>query len=97
MTAEIDGVAADRRGGVANTIVTMVGGQETTTNLIGNGLLDPAAPAATSSTQLRDDPTIIASAVEELLRYESPSQHTGAARARGLRDGRQDDCASAKP
>jgi cytochrome P450 len=60
---------------VANIIVTMVGGQETTTNLIGNGLLtlirNPAALA-----QLRDDPRIIEPAVEELLRYESPSQHT---------------------
>jgi hypothetical protein len=60
---------------IANIIVTMVGGQETTTNLIGNGVLtlirNPAA-----LTQLRDDPSIIESAVEELLRYESPSQHT---------------------
>ena len=60
---------------IANIIVTMVGGQETTTNLIGNGLLtlirNPAALA-----QLRDDPSIVEPAVEELLRYESPSQHT---------------------
>jgi cytochrome P450 len=60
---------------IANVIVTMVGGQETTTNLIGNGLLtllrNPAALA-----WLRDDPAILESAVEELLRYESPSQHT---------------------
>lgn len=60
---------------IANIIVTMVGGQETTTNLIGNGLLtlirNPAVLA-----QLRDDPSIIEAAVEELLRYESPSQHT---------------------
>jgi cytochrome P450 len=60
---------------IANIIVTMVGGQETTTNLIGNGLLtlirNPAALA-----QLRDDLSIIEPAVEELLRYESPSQHT---------------------
>jgi cytochrome P450 len=60
---------------VANLIVTMVGGQETTTNLIGNGLLtllrNPGAMA-----RLRDDPSLTPSAVEELLRYESPSQHT---------------------
>jgi pimeloyl-[acyl-carrier protein] synthase len=60
---------------IANVIVTMVGGQETTTNLIGNGLLtlirNPAA-----LVRLRDDPSIIEPAVEELLRYESPSQHT---------------------
>jgi cytochrome P450 len=61
---------------IANIIVTMVGGQETTTNLIGNGLLTLIRnPSALG--QLRDDDgTILESAVEELLRYESPSQHT---------------------
>jgi pimeloyl-[acyl-carrier protein] synthase len=75
MTAEVDGARLSEEEVIANTIVTMVGGQETTTNLIGNGMLtllrNPAALA-----QLRDDPAIIDSAVEELLRYESPSQHT---------------------
>ncbi|HEX4195555.1 MAG TPA: cytochrome P450, partial [Stellaceae bacterium] len=75
MTAEVDGARLTEEEIIANTIVTMVGGQETTTNLIGNGMLtllrNPAALA-----QLRDDPSIIDSAVEELLRYESPSQHT---------------------
>lgn len=76
MTAEIDGDRLTEEEIVANCIVTMVGGQETTTNLIGNGLLtlmrNPKQLA-----QLRDDPSLIPSAVEELLRYESPSQHTG--------------------
>jgi pimeloyl-[acyl-carrier protein] synthase len=68
---------------VANVIVTMVGGQETTTNLIGNGLLTLIRnPAALS--QLRDDPSIIEEAVEELLRYESPSQHTARLAPRDL-------------
>ena len=75
MTAEVDGARLTEEEIIANTIVTMVGGQETTTNLIGNGMLtllrNPAALA-----RLRDDPAIIESAVEELLRYESPSQHT---------------------
>ncbi len=75
MTAEVDGARLTEEEIIANTIVTMVGGQETTTNLIGNGLLTllrkPEALA-----QLRDDPALIESAVEELLRYESPSQHT---------------------
>jgi pimeloyl-[acyl-carrier protein] synthase len=54
----------------------MVGGQETTTNLIGNGLLTLLrAPAELE--RLRQDPALVPSAVEELLRYESPSQHTG--------------------
>ena len=60
---------------IANVIVTMVGGQETTTNLIGNGLLTLLRNLR-ELTQLRDNPEVVESAVEELLRYESPSQHT---------------------
>lgn len=76
MTAEIEGDRLTDEEIVANCVVTMVGGQETTTNLIGNGLLtlmrNPEQLA-----QLRSDANLIPSAVEELLRYESPSQHTG--------------------
>jgi pimeloyl-[acyl-carrier protein] synthase len=53
----------------------MVGGQETTTNLIGNGLLT-LLRHPDELQRLRDDLSIMPSAVEELLRYESPSQHT---------------------
>jgi len=76
MTAEVDGDRLTEEEIIANCIVTMVGGQETTTNLIGNGLLtlmrNPEKLA-----QLRDDPRMMASGLEELLRFESPSQHTG--------------------
>jgi len=75
MTAEIDGARLSKDEIIANIIVTMVGGQETTTNLIGNGLLtllrNPSALA-----RMRDDETVLESGVEELLRFESPSQHT---------------------
>jgi len=75
MAAEFDGAKLNEEEINANIIVTMVGGQETTTNLIGNGLLTLLRnPPALSL--LRDQPEIIESAVEELLRYESPSQHT---------------------
>ena len=60
---------------VANLIVTMVGGQETTTNLIGNGLVS-LLKNPDQLELLRNDFSILPSAVEELLRYESPSQHT---------------------
>jgi cytochrome P450 len=60
---------------IANIIITMVGAQETTTNLIGNGLLT-LIRNPTALAWLRDDPSIIEPAVEELLRYESPSQQT---------------------
>ena len=75
VTAEIDGDRLTDEEIVANTIVTMVGGQETTTNLIGNGMLT-LLRHPDQLEKLQADPTLIPSAVEELLRYESPSQHT---------------------
>lgn len=76
MTAELNGDRLTDEEIVANCIVTMVGGQETTTNLIGNGLLTLMRNPE-KLFQLRDNLRLIPSAVEELLRYESPSQHTG--------------------
>src|SRR5882672_3055092 len=75
MTAEIDGDRLSEDEIVANCIVTMVGGQETTTNLIGNGILS-LLRNPDQLRRLKNDLTLIPSAVEELLRYESPSQHT---------------------
>lgn len=74
-TAEIDGDRLSEEEIVANVIVTMVGGQETTTNLIGNGLLT-LLRQPDELERLRSDPILLEPAVEELLRYESPSQHT---------------------
>ena len=75
MTADVDGAKLTDEEIIANLIVTMVGGQETTTNLIGNGILtllrNPEA-----MKRLRNDSSLVPSALEELLRYESPSQHT---------------------
>ncbi|HEY4354354.1 MAG TPA: cytochrome P450 [Acidobacteriaceae bacterium] len=74
-TAKVDGEQLSEDEVIANIIVTMVGGQETTTNLIGNGVLtllrNPSA-----QEELRANPGMMASAVEELLRYEPPSQQT---------------------
>ena len=75
MDASVDGVRLNDDEVIANIIVTMVGGQETTTNLIGNGLLT-LLNHPDDLARLRDDPSLMVSAVEELLRYESPSQHT---------------------
>jgi cytochrome P450 len=75
VTAEVDGDRLSDDEIVANVIVTMVGGQETTTNLIGNGLLT-LLRRPEELERLRADPELMPSAVEELLRYESPSQHT---------------------
>ena len=76
MTAEVDGDRLSEEEIVANCIVTMVGGQETTTNLISSGLFTLMRNRE-QLQQLRDHRDLIPSAVEELLRYESPSQHTG--------------------
>jgi len=75
MNAEVDGSRLTEEEIVANLIVTMVGGQETTTNLIGNGLLS-LLRNPDQLQQLKDDSAILPTAIEELLRYESPSQHT---------------------
>jgi cytochrome P450 len=75
MNAEIQGDRLSEDEVIANCIVTMVGGQETTTNLIGNGVLS-LLRNPDQLARLRSDYSLIPSAVEELLRYESPSQHT---------------------
>ena len=75
LSAELNGDRLTEDEVVANTIVTMVGGQETTTNLIGNGMLS-LLRNPDQLTKLKADPSIMPSAIEELLRYESPSQHT---------------------
>ncbi len=75
LNAELDGDRLTEEEVVANTIVTMVGGQETTTNLIGNGVLS-LLRHRDQLEKLRANPSLVPSAVEELLRYESPSQHT---------------------
>jgi len=73
--AEVDGSTLTLDELVANLIVTMVGGQETTTNLIGNGLLS-LLRWPEQLARLDADRSLMAPAVEELLRFEAPSQHT---------------------
>jgi pimeloyl-[acyl-carrier protein] synthase len=75
MTAEVDGHRLSDEEVIANTIITLIGGHETTTNLIASGFLT-LLQNPESFQQLRDGPEIIGSAVEELLRFESPVQHT---------------------
>src|SRR5260370_28734513 len=58
------------------TILLLVAGNETTTHLIGNGtyalLRNPD-----QLQRLRDDPSLIVSATDELLRFIGPVQATG--------------------
>jgi pimeloyl-[acyl-carrier protein] synthase len=75
LTAEVDGDRFTEGEVIANTVVTMVGGMETTTNLIANGALT-LLRNSDELTKLKSDHSLIPSAVEEMLRYEPPSQHT---------------------
>ncbi len=89
LAAEVDGDRLSDEEVAANLIVTMVGGLETTTNLIGNGMVTLLRNPA-DLERLRAEPEVMPSAVEELLRYESPSQHTARiARADVVLGGRQ--------
>ena len=75
MTAEVDGHRLSDEEVIANTIITLIGGHETTTNLIASGFLTLLREPERLE-QLRNRPEIIDSAIEELLRFESPVQHT---------------------
>jgi pimeloyl-[acyl-carrier protein] synthase len=83
MTSEVNGDRLTDEEIVANCIVTMVGGQETTTNLIGNGMLT-LLRNPDQMERLRGNGEIMPAAVEELLRYESPSQQTARLAPRDL-------------
>jgi pimeloyl-[acyl-carrier protein] synthase len=76
MEAEIDGGCLSDEEIIANVILVLIGGLEETANLIGNGMLtllrNPRA-----LIRLREHPEIAQSAVEELLRYDAPTQFTG--------------------
>lgn len=82
LTADVDGDRLSEEEVVANSIMLMTGGQETTTNLIGNGTLTllrhPDQLEKLRADFGRDKPTplLIHSAIEEMLRYESPIQYT---------------------
>lgn len=53
----------------------LIGGHETTTNLIGNGTLALLSHPE-EAKRLREDPSLIGGAIEEALRFDSPLQRT---------------------
>ena len=60
---------------LAFLILLLLAGNETTTNLIGNGLL-ALGRCPDQRERLRNDPRLIGSAIEEMLRFDSPVQGT---------------------
>lgn len=59
----------------STAILLLIAGNETTTNLIGNGLL-ALLRYPDQQRRVWDDPELVAPAVEEMLRYDSPVQMT---------------------
>jgi len=75
VNAEIDSRRLTEEVIIANCILLMVGAQETTPNLIGNGMLTLLRNRS-QFERLQSDLSLLPSAIEEILRFEAPSQHT---------------------
>jgi cytochrome P450 len=70
---EVDGERLAEGELLHNCIFLLNAGHETTTNLIGNGL-HALLRFPDEQRRLRDEPSLMGSATEEMLRYESPLQ-----------------------
>jgi len=76
LEAEANGVRLSDEEIVANAILICTGSLEEPANLIGCGMFS-LLQRPEDLAQLRGHPEIVQTAVEELLRFESPTQHTG--------------------
>jgi hypothetical protein len=70
---EADGEKLSEEELIQNCIFLLNAGHETTTNLIGNGL-ELLIRYPQQARRLREDPSLVPAAVEEMLRFESPIQ-----------------------
>ena len=73
VTAEVDGERLERDDLLVNLLLVLVAGNETTRNLIGNGSL-ALMRNPDQLRRLQEDPALLNSAIDELLRYDSPVQ-----------------------
>jgi cytochrome P450 len=73
LAAEVDGERLSEEEIVASAMLLLFAGHETTTNLIGNGVL-ALLRHPDQVALLRARPELIQSAVEEMLRYDGPTQ-----------------------
>ncbi|WP_395157190.1 hypothetical protein [Ilumatobacter sp.] len=73
LVSEDDGPVLDADKIVAMIVFLLFAGHETVTGMLGNALVAFAGQRAL----LRDNPTLAANAVEELLRFDPPLQMTG--------------------
>jgi len=76
VAADVDGARLSEEEIVANAILICAGGLEEPGNLIGCGMYS-LLQRPEQLAELRDHPEICPSAVEELLRFEAPTQNTG--------------------
>ena len=75
ITAEDEGHKLSEKELLSTLILLLVAGHETTVNLIANGML-AFARHPDQLARLRTDPSLVRTAVEEILRYDPPVQFT---------------------
>jgi len=73
VAAEHEGSKLDHEEMLSMLVLLLVAGNETTTTLIGNAVLELLAHPD-EEKRLRDDPRLLPTAVEEVLRFSSPVQ-----------------------
>jgi cytochrome P450 len=75
VAAEADGAMLSEDELLATCVLLLFAGHETTTNLIGNGVL-ALLEHADQFERLQQEPALLGSAIEEFLRYDGPVQAT---------------------
>jgi len=73
IAAEVDGERLSDEELLGFSFLLLIAGNDTTTSLIGNGA-ELLARHPDQRAELRDDPTLIPGAIEEMLRIEAPTQ-----------------------